>query len=389
MQRQWTGALVLLAAALPGAAQQGAGAAQSHLGAAYRLQQDQLYEQAASEFEAALQLDPSLDRARYQLAICRFAVGQHEQARALFEQVRKKGGESAQVTYYLARLDLLALDYAAARRRLTSIVKQPPFPDTAFYLALAYIGEGDSRAALPWLRRAVALQPRDFRVHYRLARVCQGLGLEAEAKGHYDSYSRLRQEYQDGAEQARECSTALAASDLAAARPVCRRMFDPNDPDKLTLLGIMLGGAGAYEDSLEPLRLAARLDPESFEIWHNLGLSYFRMKRYTEAREPLEKAVALRRDFFGSNALLGAVLFTLGDDQRAYEVLDHAHRLNPADADTTRLHGQVARILGRNAFRAGNYAASVKYLRQAADAAPGDPAIQRELSEAAARAAKP
>jgi tetratricopeptide (TPR) repeat protein len=91
------------------------------------------------------------------------------------------------------------------------------------------------------------------------------------------------------------------------------------------------------------------LDSESFEIWHNLGLSYFRLRRYEEVRAPLEKAVALRPDFFGSNALLGAVLYALKDDEAAYRVLDHAHRLDPKDADTAKLWQQVAGILAQKA----------------------------------------
>ncbi len=366
---------------IPAAAQQGGGAAQSHLGAAYRLEQDQLYEQAAAEFEAALRLDPSLDRARYQLAICEFALGHNDRARALFEQLGQAGNGEPAVAYYLARLDLLAERYTEARERLNRIVEQPPFPDTPFYLGLALIGEGDPRAALAWLKRAAELQRRDFRVYYRLARVCRTLGLESEAEQNFETFSRLRQEYQDGAVQARECSAALAAGDLAAARPVCRRMFDPNDPDKLTLLGITFGGARAYEDSLEPLRAAARLDPESFEIWHNLGLSYFRLRRYAEARAPLEKAVALRPDFFGSNALLGATLFTLKEDEAAYRALEHARRLDPSDADTARLFSQTARVLGRKAFQSGDYRVSLGYLRKAAEIPPVDPALEREIAE--------
>jgi hypothetical protein len=51
----------------------------------------------------------------------------------------------------------------------------------------------------------------------------------------------------------------------------------------------------------------------------------------------LTKAVALRPDFFGSNALLGATLYALGQDEPAYKVLSHTHALNPEDRDTASL----------------------------------------------------
>ena len=84
---------------------------------------------------------------------------------------------------------------------------------------------------------------------------------------------------------------------------------------------MLYGENGKYVEAIEPLKRAAQLDPDSFEVFHNLGLTYFRLKRFAEARAPLEKAVSLRPNFFGSNALLGAVLYSLKDDQEAYRIL--------------------------------------------------------------------
>jgi hypothetical protein len=44
--------------------------------------------------------------------------------------------------------------------------------------------------------------------------------------------------------------------------------------------------------------------------------------------------VTLRPEFYGSVVLLGATLYMLGEDAAALPVLEHAHRLNPADAQT-------------------------------------------------------
>jgi tetratricopeptide (TPR) repeat protein len=176
--------------------------------------------------------------------------------------------------------------------------------------------------------------PRDYRVHYRLARAYSSAGRDQEASREYDLYARFRDEHKNTEKQARACTDALRTQPAGAAREVCRRMYEPNDPEKLTLLGQLLGDAGAYSEALEPLRQAVKLDPSSFEAWHNLGVTYFRLQRYGEAREPLGKAVALRPEYFGSVVLLGATLYMLGDDDAALPVLERAHRLNPADAQT-------------------------------------------------------
>jgi Flp pilus assembly protein TadD len=301
------------------------------------MMQDQLFEAAASELEQALALNARDPRARLQYGVCLLSLGRNDEARSQFEQVRKLAGESRYVTYYLGRLDLLANDYKSAIQRLGSVAEDAPFPDTAFHLGVAYISADNVPEGITWLERAAKVQPRDYRVHYRLARAYTSAGREQDATREYSLYSHLRDEHKDTETDVRTCTTALRAEPLDAAREACHRIYDPNDPDKLTLLGQLYGDVGAHSDALEPLRRAVQLDPTSFEAWHNLGVTLFRLNRYNEARAPLEKAVALRPEYYGSVVLLGATLYMLGDDEAALPVLEHAHRLNPNDAQTAEI----------------------------------------------------
>lgn len=305
---------------------------EAHLGRGVQLMQDQLFEAAANEFEQALALNPADPKAHFEFAVCLLSLGRNDEARGQFEQVRKLAGESRYVTYYLGRLDLLANDYPSAIKRLGSVAEDPPFPDTAFHLGVAYVSSGDVADGTKWLERAVKLLPRDYRVHYRLARAYSSSGHEKEAAREYELYSQLRDEHKNTEKDVRDCASALQSGPPADAREVCHHIYDPNDPDKLTLLGQLFGDAGAFAEAVEPLKRAVELDPNSFQAWHNLGVTYFRLNQYKEARAPLERAVALRPEFYGSVVLLGATLYMLGDDEAALPVLERAHRLNPADA---------------------------------------------------------
>jgi tetratricopeptide (TPR) repeat protein len=308
---------------------------EAHFGKGTQLMQQQLFDAAAKEFEQAVAASPSDPRAHFQFAVCLLSLGRNEEARQHFEQVRNLGGDSRYLTYYLGRLDLLSNDYASAIRRLGSVVDDPPFPDTPFHLGVAYVSSGDVVAGIKYLEGAAKLLPREYRVHYRLARAYASAGREQEAAREFDLYNQYRDEHKSMETEARACTTALRSQSVDSAREVCHRMFEPNDPEKLTLLGQLFGDAGAFEAALDPLQRAVQLDPKSFEAWHNLGVTYFRLQRYTDAREALEKAVALRPEFYGSVVLLGATLYMLGDDDAALPVLEHAHRLNPADTQTT------------------------------------------------------
>lgn len=326
--------LLLTLASVVSMAQTDRPGADAYLSRGAQLMHSQMFGEAASEFKQALAVNPADPRVHFQYAVCLLSLGRNDEARQQFEKVRQLAGNSPYVTYYLGRLDLLANDYPSAIKRLASVAGHPPFPDTAFYLGEAYVSSGHVDEGVKWLERAAKLLPNDYRVHYRLARAFSSSGDRQEAAREYKLYTLYLNEHKSTETEVRACSEALRKQSLEAAHTVCQRMFDPNDPEKLTLLGQLYGDAGAFQDALDPLKRAVQLDPNSFEAWHNLGLTYFRLKQYQQARAPLDKAARLRPESYGSVVLLGATLYMLGDDTAALPVLEHAHRLNPSDAQT-------------------------------------------------------
>jgi len=355
--------------------------ATAHIGKGYDLEQNDRFSEAVAEFRAALALDPAAINARYQLGVCLLALGETHASREEFERLPGEAKNEPSVAYYLARLDLLDGNSAAAVRRLAPLLSHPPFPDTAFYLGSAYLAQGRLDDAIRCLRTGAQSDRRDFRTHYRLARALAQKGLAQEAEREYALSTEMREHYNESARQSTACVQALRKEPDAAAHDVCNRMFDSGDPDKLTTLGILYGDNGRYQDAIPPLTRAAVLDPDSFEVYHNLGLTYFRLRRFADARAPLEKAVGLRPNFFGSNALLGATLYSLKDDQGALRVLQFAHQLKPDDSDTMELLFRVLVILGNNAAAAGDYAAGLKYLMQAAELRPGSAELDSRIAE--------
>ena len=121
-------------------------------------------------------------RARFPLAVALFESHKPEEARKEFEIVRKEVGDHPNVLYYLGRMDLDGLDYASAIRNLSKAVAKPPFPDTAYFLGLAYFKQGDLPNAEKWLHEAERANPSDARVPYQLGFVYRKQGLEEKAK---------------------------------------------------------------------------------------------------------------------------------------------------------------------------------------------------------------
>jgi tetratricopeptide (TPR) repeat protein len=355
---------------------------EAHLGKGYDALRQDRYDEAAGEFRAALAIDPKLVmRARFPLAVALFELKQSAEARREFETVRHEIGEHPNISYYLGRLDLMDQNFAAAIRNLNQAIAKPPFPDTAYYLGLAYFKRGDLPAAEKWLRQAAEINPRDSLAQYQLGLVFRKEGREQEARKAAAVSAELRRLDADDSQLRSECARKLDAGPPGEAHAVCERLYDPGNAEKLTALGTIYGQHGDLEAALKPLRRAAELEPQSPQMQYNLAFTYFRLNRFEEARTPMANAVKRWPDIFQLNALYGAVLSKLGEDLSACEALRRAHQLNPAHSQTTSLLYATLLGLARKSQVAREYSDSLRYLGEAANLRPADPEPHRSLAE--------
>ena len=357
-------------------------ATRAHLGKGYDALKQDRYEEAAQEFRAALAADPSLTlRARFPLAVALFESHKRDEARQEFEVVRNEVGDHPNVLYYLGRMDLDSLDYASAIRNLNKAATKPPFPDTAYFLGLAYFKQGDLPNAEKWLVEAERANPSDARVPYQLGFVYRKQGLEQKAKASMALSQRLRQRDTDQSRIKTECGEKLEKGPRDEARTVCDQLYDENNAEKLTSLGTLYGQHGDLEGALKPLKRAAELAPQSPQMQFNLALTYFQLNRFEEARKPLEPAIKRWPDLYQINMLYGAVLMKLGDLQAAREALRHAHDLNRQDPETVEMLYATTLDLARKTQDAHQYPDALQYLQEASSMRPDDPTPHRRMAE--------
>lgn len=358
------------------------GEAEPHLGKGYDDLKNERFEDAVREFRAALALDPSLVmRARFPLAVALYQLRLLDDAHRELESVRKLTGDQPNVLYYLGRVEFDQGNLDAAIRNLTKATGKPPFPDTGYYLGSAYLRRRDFRSAEDWLQRAAQAAPRDYHVQERLGVLYQQEGRKADAQKAIELAAQLRQRETEVSQQRIDCARKLETSSLEEARPVCARLFDSNDADKLTMLGTLYGQHGNYQEASEPLRRAAELEPNSPQMLYNYALNEARLGHFEQARAPLTKAVERWPDLFPLNSLLGMVLFKLGEEQSAYGALHRAHQLDPADTATTDYLFQIAIRLAETARGRKQDSDAIRYLVEASALRPQEPDPHRLLAE--------
>ncbi|MCU1302726.1 MAG: hypothetical protein JWQ87_3010 [Candidatus Sulfotelmatobacter sp.] len=355
---------------------------EAHLGKGYDALKQDKYEVAVSEFQSALQLDPTLTlRARFPMAVALFELHKSEDARRELEIVRREVGDHPNVLYYLGRLDLEERNFDSAIRNLNKAAVKPPFPDTAYYLGFAYFKRGDLAAAEKWLKDAAQLNPRDARVLYQLGFVYRKEGREEEAKKTLAESEEVRRRADSESQLKTECGKKLEQGSREDARRICEQLYAPNDADKLTGLGTIYAQHGDLEAALKPFRRAAELAPQSPQMQYNLALVYYQLNEFEQARTPLAKAVERWPDLFQVNALYGAVLFKLGEEVPAYEALQHARKLNPEETTTADLLYKITLTLARKAQSAQQYSHALRYLEEATTLHPEDPEPHRSRAE--------
>ena len=91
--------------------------AKAHLGKGAELMRAERYQDAAKEFQNALNENAKLAQARLDLAICDFELRDYTAARELFSALSGLNPEARTATYYLGRIDLLNDDVDRAITR--------------------------------------------------------------------------------------------------------------------------------------------------------------------------------------------------------------------------------------------------------------------------------
>lgn len=161
------------------------------------------------------------------------------------------------------------------------------FPDQPYALDLAarfYQRAGDPRKAAPLWQRYLALEPRS-------AYACFCLGSSAWERG-------------DFGEAVRYLKEALA--------------LDPSLPNAPVVLAESLMQLGQPAEALSALEEADRATPQ-FMRWFLMGQACLLLERYEEAKQHLEKAVALEPQFAKAHYALVTAYMRLGDLAKAQE----------------------------------------------------------------------
>lgn len=121
---------------------------------------------------------------------------------------------------------------------------------------------------------------------------------------------------------------------------------DPNDPNALHLMGLLLSQTGRAEEAVSLLVRSVQASPDVAHFRSNLASVLGKLGRLAEAAEHLRRAVRLQPDLAEGHNNLGVALESLGQLEEAMRCYHEALRLRPAYAECHANLGNVFQKTG-------------------------------------------
>jgi tetratricopeptide (TPR) repeat protein len=159
---------------------------------------------------------------------------------------------------------------------------------------------------------------------------------------------------------------------LAPARPLARKLLaaHPHDFYFLYLSGILENQAGQYAAARDHLAQAVALNPGHFNVHYNLGVALLELKDFAAARDHLQKAIDLGGTAPEIRFKLAAALRSLGETEAAQEQLKLYQQRLQFNANHALAASKSAQA--EKEFAGGNPEKAAALYKEAFEATPDD-----------------
>lgn len=231
-------------------------------------------------------------------------------------------------------------EYASALNAFQKALKLAPNSSkTHNNLGNLYVAQQKLDLAEDEFNKTLSRAPANRDANYNLGLLLLANGKPVSAIQHFQrihpqtietGMNLIRAYFQDG----RTADALRTGRELSAAHA--------RDVQLHFTLGLLLASAKQYKSAQLELERADALQPETFEILHNLGQVYLRSHEDGKAAVALNRALKLKPDSVETLSLLAQDYFDQGKPLDALELLIRAHKLAPENTDVIFLMARVS-----------------------------------------------
>lgn len=317
-------------------------------------------EEAAAQYRAALEFDPSNGDACINLGFVLKELANPGPARQYLEQAIRINAKSADAHYLLGLVTEMLGDGEAAIQHFSEAVNcKPDFGLAWLDLCRAQFHAGQIEAAKSAAERSLAIDPQSAGAHHYLGNIHMREKAHELAVTCYNKALSLAPDYAE-AHYSRGCALweldrtgdALASYDLAIR-------INPDYAMAYADRGTALQNLGHLEDALASYGEALRIKPDFADVYNNRGTVFEKLNRLEDALADYDAAIRISPADAEAHTNRGNALKRLNRLEDALASHDRAISSNPRYAEAHFNRGAVLEELGRLNDALASYAQAI------------------------------
>jgi len=254
----------------------------------------QNFQAAVEQFRSAIEWDPGLPGANYNLGLACYKAELYKEAVAPLELAIKSDPANVFARHLLGLCYFIAEDYAKASAALAEVLPARPDNVALYYtLGLSLIKQGKVSEASDVIRRMLAMGGDSAQIHILLGQAHHAQNEDSKALEELGKASEMDDRmpmahYYSGMIQIKLGKFAEAAREFEAELAI-----NPKDHQARYHLGFVLLALGQTERGMNVMREVIRLRPDFADAKFELGKALLQQGDVKSALENLEAAVAL------------------------------------------------------------------------------------------------
>jgi Flp pilus assembly protein TadD len=331
-------------------------------------------EEAVALLKEAVRLNPQELQAHLLLGAALVRLGRNQEAASEWSAALKIDPNSKSALDGQAKSLIAAGDYASVIRNLRSEARDE---NLTLDLAIAYRDAGMLDETEQTLKQGLEADPGSDALTAALVALYDETNYAAATEL---SAKIAREKPDDLNAQRIYLRTLVTLGDNGRAVPLGRRLLAlaPHDADLLNLKGVLEMRAGDYQTARKHLEEAVALDPNNSDPHMNLGLVLVKLKDPAGAKIQLQKALALGKDDPQVHFELSKVLRTLGEPAAAQQQLALFQQKEKQESDRALAVSMAAQAA--EAVKAGDNQKAAGLYRQACAVEPQNAGLAYKLA---------
>ncbi len=332
------------------------------------------FEEAVAPLKEALRLSPQELQEHLLLGAALAKLGRNQEAASEWSAALKIDPNSKAALDGQAKSFIASGNYGSVIHNLRSMTRDD---NLTLDLAIAYRDAGMLDETEQTLKQGLEADPGSDALTAALVALYDETNYAAATEL---SEKIARQKPDDLEAQRIYLRTLVTLGDSDRAVPLGRKLLAqaPHDADLLNLNGVLEMKAGNYQTARKHLEEAVALDPSNSDPHMNLGLVLVKLNDPAGAKIQLEKALALGKDDPQVHAELAKVLRTLGETAAARQQLALFQQKLKQESDRALAVSEAAEAA--QAVKAGDNQKAAGLYRQACAAEPRNAGLSYQLA---------